>query len=81
MKTSKLEEKPPALKIEHRELESNKSRTYFHFFLFPCVIFAPDPADQNKCGSGYTTMPNGTGTIPYLLQTIQQGRNNKKGLT
>jgi hypothetical protein len=36
---------------------------------------------QNKCGSGYTTMPSGTGTVPYILQIIQQGRNFKNGLT
>jgi hypothetical protein len=51
LRTSKLQEKPSALKREHPAVQNLK---FFPVFLFLRVIFAlldPDPADQNQCGS------------------------------
>jgi hypothetical protein len=57
--TSKLQEKQSALKREHTALKSQNHETSPPFFPFLWVIFDlqdPDPADQNQCGSGSTTM-------------------------
>ncbi len=55
-RTSKLQAKQKIAFIT-----SEQYRKFFHFFLFLWVIFAhlnpdPDPADQNQCWSGSTTL-------------------------
>jgi hypothetical protein len=52
-RTSKLQEKPSALKGEHPALRNMK---FLHFFLFSWANFAhldpdPDPADHKQCKS------------------------------
>jgi hypothetical protein len=44
-----------------KRTSSTSSMKFLHFYLFSWVIFAlldldPDPADQNQCGSGSTTL-------------------------
>ncbi len=58
-KTSKLHEKPSALKREHPILQNMKFRNFFYFcggVIFALLDQDPDPADQNQCGSGSETM-------------------------
>ncbi len=50
--TSKLQEKPSALKIENPALKTLNLLTFFSWVIFALLDLDPDPADQNQCESG-----------------------------
>jgi hypothetical protein len=53
---SKLQEKPLALKREQPTLQNMKFHSLFLLLWENFALLDPDPAEQNQCGSGSTTL-------------------------